>query len=560
MKKIKKIFCISLLAFSIIGFTSVNAQIIPTHYFGQNAWMPYAVGQRILGGKLDQHWGAIRDSKAALIRYGGISSDRDMPTNAQYIGIIDSIRANGMEPIIQVPFYNYKYTAQQAADIVTYINVTMGRNIKYWVIGNEPDLSYGYTTAAQIAAYIKPFSSAMKNVDPSIMIIGPEIASFNKAIIDGLTTPGGPSDVTGKDASGRYYIDVISFHSYPFNGSQTREQVISKLTGPGQLQDDLIYLNSRIASCNSFHTRTGVAKLKTALTEANVNWKNSASDNLTGLGVNSFIGGQFVAEMLCIGIKNGLDFFNLWSVIEGNSTELNIGYLDRTTGAKKPMYYHFKLLAENLKGNYIDGISNQVNVKTFGSQNSQEISVLILNQDLTNSYNAKIRLNSAAIEGSNNLKINIDAGIDVEYTDVIPSQSTVVLTFNSAGTIIRKTEYSLLGNAVANTAPTVTEFLSTGVDSPSAVDAGPFEITNVFPNPTFGKFSIKLNKVNMSEKNFVVQLFNLVGQEVYNKKSTFLNGVEIIELDPSIASGEYIMRVKEDDVDNYLVKKIILQK
>jgi len=381
-----------------------------------------------------------------------------------------------------------------------------------------------------------------------------------QAIIDGLTTPGGPSDVTGKDASGRFYIDVISFHSYPFNGSQTREQLISKLTGPGQFQDDLIYLNSRIASCNSFHTRTGTAKIKSAITEANVNWKNSTTDNLTGLGVNSFIGGQFVAEMLCIGIKNGLDFFNLWSVIEGNSTELNIGYLDRTTGAKKPLYYHFKLLAENLKGNYIDGISNQVNVKTFGSQNSQEISVLILNQDLTNSYNAKVRLNSAAIAGTNNLKINIDAGIDVEYTDVIPSQSSVVLTFNSAGTIIRKTEYSLLGNAVANIAPTVTEFLSTGVDSPSAVDAGPFEITNVFPNPTVGKFSIKLNKINISEKNFEVQLFNLVGQEVYNKKSTFLNGVEVIELDPSIASGEYIMRVKEENVDNYLVKKIILQR
>ena len=514
----------------------------------------------IFNGKLHKNWKNIKNSGASIIRFGGIAADRNMPTKYQYIKMIDSIRANGMEPMIQVPFFNNRYNKQQAADLVTYINITKGKNIKYWVIGNEPDLSYSYSTSAQIASYFKPFASAMKNVDPSILIIGPEIASFNKTIIDGLTAPGGPSDITGKDAAGRYYLDIISFHAYPFSGAQTRASVISKLTDPGQLQDDIIYLNSRIAICNSFHTRTGTSKIKTAITEANINWQNNPSDNLNGLGANSFIGGQFVAEMMCIGMKNNLNIFNLWSVVEGNSVITNIGYINGSTGVKKPLYYHFKLLADNFKGDYADGITNQINVKSYGSKNSEQVSVLILNQDITNSFNYKIQLNSTPISESVALKINIDAGIAISYNDTIASQSSVLLTFNSAGTIIRKSEYSLSGNAMANLPPTVTEFLTTGVTPTIIIDKEPFNVKNVFPNPSDGKFTVELNKVNTGEKEFEVKIYNIMGQEILNQKSTFVNGREEIELDPSVASGEYIMRVKEDLVDNYLVRKIVLQK
>lgn len=569
MKKLKRICQAGVVALSLLFSVDQSfSQTISAHYFGENAWMPDAIGDVNncieppcqFNGKLHQQWQNIKQSNAVLIRYGGIAADNNRPTNAQYIRIIDSVRSNGMEPVIQVPFKNWRYSAQQAADIVTYLNVTMGKNIKYWIIGNEPDLGYSYTTAAQIAAYMKPFASAMKNVDPSILIIGPELASFNKSIIDGLTAPGGPNDITGKDANGRYYLDVFAFHTYPFNGSQSRADVISNLTSTNRLQDNLIYLNGRIASCNAHHNRTGNAKIKTAITEANINWQNNSGDNLYGLGANSFIGGQFVAEMLCIGIKNGVDFVNIWSVIEGNSTGSNIGFIDPSTGNKKPLYHHFKMLAESFKGTYADGISNVANVKTFGSKNSQEISVLIMNQDQANNYNYKVHLNSTSIPGNIPLKINIDAGVSAEYTDVLASQSTVLLTFNSAGTLIRKTEYSLNGNAASNQPPTVTEYLSTGVASNGAIDNGPFEIKNVFPNPTVGKFTIEMNKGNALQKDFNIQIFNIIGQKVYNKDLSFASGKEEIELPPSMASGQYIVRVKEQDKDNYMIRKLILEK
>ena len=153
----------------------------------------------------------------------------------------------------------------------------------------------------------------MKGVDPGILIIGPEIAGFKVAITNGLTTPGGPDDITGRDANGNYYLDIYSFHTYPMgDGSQsTRQLLISDLTSPGDFQDDLAYLSGRLSACDTYHNRTGTAKLKMAVTETNVNHTNPANDDLYGVGANSFIGGQFVAKIYGIGMKQGVDFINL---------------------------------------------------------------------------------------------------------------------------------------------------------------------------------------------------------------------------------------------------------
>lgn len=564
MKNIKNLLRVSFLALGLLfSAKQINAQTISNHIFGQNAWMPDTIGHTVLNGKLDQQWGNIKASNATIIRFGGAAADKDMPTNFQYIKMIDAIRANGMEPMIQVPFNKNQYTAQQAAVIVNYINVVMGRNIKYWIIGNEPDLAYAYNNASQIAAYIKPFASAMKAADPSILIIGPECASFNKNIVDGLTS--GPDDITGKDQSGKYYIDIFSFHTYPFDGTQTRPQVISKLTSPGSFQDNLIYLNSRVAAANTAHGRTGTAAIKTALTEANISWQNSPTDGLNGAGANSFIGGQFIAEMMGIGMKNGLDIMNIWSVIEGNGTiALNIGYIDPNTNNKKPSYYHFKLLAENFKGSYVDGTSNVTNVKSFGSQNAQNTTVLVMNEDMTNNYNFTIRLNADAVTGNNPLKINIKAGIAVEYNDLIPNQSTMLLIFNPQGVLIKKIEYSLLVHAVSNLAPTAKEF---GV--PTAVVPINGESTNLkgfqinlFPNPANSKFTIELDRRNPEEKKFEIEIFDLLGRLIYNKKTVFLDRLQEIDLSGnSMAEAVYVVKVHEqEDKDNTRAKKIILFK
>ncbi len=570
MKQLKKAIQFTLLIAGLFFSVQKNqAQVISSHFFGQNAWMPDTIGDVqncteppcIYYGKLHKYWGEIKASGANLVRFGGIGVDKNMPTQYQYIRMIDSIRARGMEPVIQVPFHMYRYSAQQAADIVRYINITKGRNIKYWSIGNEPDLGYSYTSAGQVAAYLKSFSTAMKQTDPSILIMGPECAWFNQGIMNGLTTPNGPDDITGKDAYGRYYLDIISFHTYPFNGTQNRNDVISKLWATNGMNDNLAYLNTRVAACNAAHGRVGANALTTAITELNVDYKNASNDNLYGVGANSFVGGQFWAEMMAIAMFNKVDFVNFWSVAEGNSQALNIGYIDAGTNTKKPTYYHFKMMADNFRGNFMIGSVNKANIKTYASKSASQTAVLIMNQELTTNYNFTIKLNTATVGGNNPLKINVNAGLANEYNDVLPAQSTVLLVFNASGAIIKKYEYTLNNHAAANLPPTYTQFGSTPVAEATNDNEGlDFEISKVFPNPTNGKFSIQLNKQNVLERKYEIEVFNIEGRLVLTKSTAEFNrGKEEVDLQfTDLASGLYIVRVKQGE--RMKTAKVILAK
>lgn len=562
-KKIYRTILIAILSifFSAAGFS----QSISGHFFGQNAWMPDTIGSAYYGGKLHRNWSNIKNSGTAIVRFGGIAPDQNMPTNFQYIKMIDSIRAKGMEPIMQVPFDNWKFNAQQAANIVNYINKVKGRNVKYWIIGNEPDLGYKYTSSGQVAAYFKPFASAMKAVDPSILTIGPECAWYDANVMDGLTQPGGPDDLTGKDGNGHYYLDVVSFHYYAFNGTQDRAGVISKLTSTGGFDQNLSTLSARVSAANASHGRTGASAVKIAVTEANVNWQNSSTDNVNGLGANSFIGGQFVAEMMGIALKYGVDFVTLWSVVEGNGTPLNIGYIDAFTGAKKPLYYHYQMMAQNFNGTYANSTDNQQNVKTIACKNGQQTTVMIMNEDLSNNYNFTVRLNTSAVSTQSPLKINVDAAMNLEYSEVIPAQSSVLLTFNSVGAVTKKIVYTLNQHAVSGLAPSIEGGgVATGINENTAGDDSPVSMkgfrVKVYPNPAVGKFNIEMDRSNPQEKDFTIEVFDMMGRLVYTKGSKFDRRKQMVETSSaSIADGTYIVRVTQDeDKDNATTEKIVI--
>src|SRR5205085_3101755 len=68
----------------------------------------------------------------------------------------------------------------------------------------------------------------------------------------------------------------------------------------------------------------------------------------------------------------------------------------------------------------------------------------------------------------------VDAGVAVEYSDNISNQTTIMLTFNSAGTLTRKCVYSMTENAFTGTPPTCTDYTVT-VQAP---------VANFSANPT----------------------------------------------------------------------------
>jgi hypothetical protein len=430
---------------------------ISPRFFGQNAWMPHAVGDStkcslpncvpLSTDPNDAVWRDVYNSGVVSMRYGGHAVDNDadpqlQETLDQYLAMVDAMRAKGIEPIIQVPFDADHYIAKQAADLVGYVNITNGRGVKYWVIANEPDLhnsDYGTNgyNSGQIANYIRDFASAMKAKDSSIKIIAPETAWYDDTIINALTTCHGADDVTGTDGAGRYYVDILSFHTYPWQTAPARGTVIPYLDNT--FKSNLIALKNRVDGGNTCYGRTGANALRMALTEANINWQD-ANDGLTGTGAKSFLAGQFWAEMLGISMLQGLEFVNFWSTIENS-----LGYIASDGTTKRPTYWHFQMMAKNFRGSAVNAseVTSITNVKEFAAVDVDQFAVMLMNQDTATSYDYTIRFDTDPVSGTRALKINVAAGRAVEYNSTVSlaPESTLVLIFDTSGVLKKKIEY-----------------------------------------------------------------------------------------------------------------------
>ncbi|WP_201984043.1 T9SS type A sorting domain-containing protein [Hymenobacter rubidus] len=441
MKKLLSLLLLGWLAISVS-----HGQTISPYLTGQNAWLPTALGTSVYNGSLDILWPLVRKSKVRMVRIGGNGVNSNLVTNAQYIALIDSIRRIGAEPMVQVSEGRGRFTAAQAAQVVQYVNITMGRNIRYWIIGNEPDLNNtaqpNPVSVAGVAAYIKSFASAMKAVDPTILTVGPENASYGSTYMPSLV--GGTNDITGTDANGRYYIDVISFHSYAFNGTQTRSAVL----GAAQtLTNNVTNLLGLMANANALHNRTGANALRWALTEFNIDYANPTANTVEGVGVHSFLNGQYWAEVFGVGMKYAGVSMQPWSIHEGSGARGtgDLGYLDGPGASAKPRssYWHEMLVSENLHGTYLDATDNQTLVKVLSSTDNGTTAVMVLNESDVTDYNFTVQLDGTTVPGTAALKINVPAGINAAYNDKIYAQSTLVLLFDSQGALTRKIVYSL---------------------------------------------------------------------------------------------------------------------
>jgi len=439
-----------LLSFLVLSWLALGAsygQSISLYIAGQNAWLPAGYGGRTYNGLLDQLWPVVQKSKVQMIRIGGNGVEFNLPSGPEYVSLIDSIRRIGAEPMVQVSEGRGKYTAAQAAAIVQYVNVTMNRRIKYWIIGNEPNLNsatYGAPTAvSRVGAYIKAWASAMKAVDPTILIVGPETSFYDTSYLNSLI--GGANDITGTDANGRYYVDIVSFHSYPFSGTQTRAQV---LAAPQTLAGNVDRLLTLMSAANALHNRTGANALQWAVTEFNIDYNNPTANTVEGVGVHSFLNGQYWAEVFGVGMqKQGLTMMP-WSIHEGGGTRGagDLGYLDGPTVVTiKPRsaYYHEMLVAENLRGTYLPATDNQASVRVLASTSNGITAVMLLNESDATDYPFTVQLDGSTVPGTAALKVNVPAGISNAYSDKIYNQSTLVLLFNAQGALTRKIVYSL---------------------------------------------------------------------------------------------------------------------
>jgi hypothetical protein len=171
-------------------------------------------------------------------------------------------------------------TAQQAADLVKYVNVTKGYNVKYWGIGNEADL-YSLDglpdyTVAQYNREWREWAQAMRAVDPKIVLVGPDVSQF-VADADGSSYLQARIDwLTSFLHSNGDMVDIVSIHRYPFPIDTT-----GTLPTKDQLQQNSQEWDEIIPALRKIIREQTNRDLPVAVTEVNSSWVANSGGEAT---------------------------------------------------------------------------------------------------------------------------------------------------------------------------------------------------------------------------------------------------------------------------------------
>ncbi|MCI0556213.1 MAG: hypothetical protein L0287_35165 [Anaerolineae bacterium] len=209
-------------------------------------------------------------------------------------------------------------TPEQAAEMVRYTNIEKKYNVQYWSIGNEPTLfndelkGRGETyDAKRFNKEWREFALAMKEVDPTIKLVGPEVHQFSYAL--GNTTNYDLSVAT--DKQGRFWmdeflrengdlVDVVSIHRYPFPRTRVSgSPSIDELRQNVQEWDKII-----VRLREKIHQHTG-RDIPVAVTEFNSAYDKSVGGEATP---DSHFNALWLADVLGRMIKNGVFMANHW--------------------------------------------------------------------------------------------------------------------------------------------------------------------------------------------------------------------------------------------------------
>lgn len=246
-----------------------NVRAINNEFYGNNYWC------------WDRYTDTIHGTESqglslnlGLLRAGGYNNDAqksykfdpfDYSQIDEYVDYCKKIRA---EPLLQVPILknirNEKATKDDAAELVHYCNIEKKYNIKYWSIGNEPD-QYAekdlprYTVDDYCNDFVQ-FSEAMKEVDDTIMIMGPEITRNHYFPFKGKNDWLTPFLIRCKG-----YYDIVAIHRYPFEASEC--------TINSAVRDSLDY-TTIIASVRKQMNELEFDSIGLYRIKYNVEWKN----------------------------------------------------------------------------------------------------------------------------------------------------------------------------------------------------------------------------------------------------------------------------------------------
>jgi hypothetical protein len=274
----------------------------------------------------------FKESGLTLIRFPGGNwgdeNDLDPFPMDQFMTLARMINA---EPLISVRLRGG--TPEKAVALMQY-TIQQGYKVRYWSIGNEPSL-YAPKYAEWDTVYYnqawRQFAQAMKAVDPTIMLVGPDTNQFmGDPTID-------PKDKAGRDWLREYLkangdlVDVVAVHRYPFPVKMGERPTRDQLFADPPRWDTLV-TNLRQA----VREETGKDK-PIAITEWNSSWSGAMGGET---GMDTVNNALWLGDVLGRLIRQRVDIVAQFSLQSGASVG---GYGLFESYAVRPTYYTYQM-------------------------------------------------------------------------------------------------------------------------------------------------------------------------------------------------------------------------
>ena len=332
-----------------------------------NYWTwPTAYGNPVAGTET-----AIAGLKPATIRVGGYNNDANTPDpfdDAEFDRMIAYARAVGAEPIVQVPLLQDIHgavpTGSTAADMVRYANVTHDYHVRYFSIGNEPDLyamqgsptnptlparpNYSPTDYCAAAASFVP---AMKAVDPTIKIVGPDLSYQYQA--------NGANWLSPILSTCGDLFDIVAIHRYPFSAPQA---TLAAATA------DVNTFRNVIDSVRGLMQTAGQGGKPLAVTEMNIAYDATPAGTSPTAGPGTVASGLWMADAVGSALDRDLWTTAVWAISDPDQYSLGVLGLP-PAHTLRPEYYAYALYADHYGPSLVEVTTAPSGVNAYASRN-----------------------------------------------------------------------------------------------------------------------------------------------------------------------------------------------
>ena len=435
-------------------------------------WMP-SYGDDVTGTET-----AIAALKPAVMRIGGYNNDAntaDPFDDAQFDRAVAYARAIGAEPLVQVPLLadidGSPPTAATAAAMVTYANVTKSYGIKYFSIGNEPDLyatQGSLTDPAQPAipnykpddycASARAYVAAMKAADGTIKIVGPDLSWHYIAGNDWLTP-------ILQDCGDLF--DIVAIHRYPFSSTQA---TLDSVKG------DATAFANVLTSVRALMQGAGYGDKPLALTEMNVVYDATACQ-LDG-SPGTIGSALWLADGLGTAIQNDLWTSAIWDI--GDNDLWALGLLGpHPLHQPNPEYYAYQLYADHFGPTLVDIAQSPANIRTYASRNQTDdaTDLIIVNWGTSS---APLAIQVAGLVAAPALATYTVPGLSISAVEILDDGAATAWTYSD--------EQHRAGQGPAALAPGATA--ATAAELPQLTNACSADASSVCPKVVLPSASI----------------------------------------------------------------------